>query len=275
MQNIESAHILLVCRSGHVDAQALASKIGQWLQAHGHSVISIEAGNDDPVYDLHVKLAVVLGGDGTFLGVCRRLAGKNVPVLAINFGRVGFLAEVQPEQWQEYLSAFLEGRLPQRKCCALWWRLIRKEEVVGSGKAVNDVVLGRNSLSHLISLDVSVGDQRIGRLRGDGLIIATQQGSTGYCFSAGGPLLCPGVKAITFTPICRYSDKISPMVFSCDSVFRLLVESNHPSCIIALDGQEEMSLETGDIVEVGCLPDAVLIMGNNSNFFERLRKRAS
>lgn len=112
MQNSVYRHVLLVSKARHERASRLASEILVWLRAQGHSACVIDAGRDDPAYAApELSLVIVLGGDGTMLGVARRLVGRNVPLLGINFGRVGFLTDAQPEHWREKLAACL-GRQP-------------------------------------------------------------------------------------------------------------------------------------------------------------------
>jgi len=273
MQKAQSRHILLVAKAGQHEAASLCTKVRQWLEQRGHSVTVIEAGRDDPSYALPLDHVVVFGGDGTMLGVCRRIAGSPASVLGINFGRVGFLTEARPDEWQEYLTACLENRLPRRSCAALVWSILREGEILSGGYAVNDVVLGRATLARLLSLDISINGQRFGHLRSDGLILSTPLGSSGYCASAGGPLLCPGVQAVAFVPVCPFRKGAQPMVFPGEAVFHLRIEPGSKDCYITLDGQEGQKLQVGDLVEVRCLPNAVQLLDDESHFFARLRKR--
>lgn len=274
MQNSVYRHVLLVSKARHERASRLASEILAWLREQGHSASVIDAGRDDPAYAVpELSLVVVLGGDGTMLGVARRLVGRNIPLLGINFGRVGFLTDAQPEHWQEKLAACLEGSMPVRTCLALRWSLARAGKTVARGAAVNDVVLSRGSLSRLVCMDISVDGQRMGALRSDGVIISTPVGSSGYSVSAGGPLLYPALEALAFTPVCPFLNTISPMVFPGASLFRLEILQGSTECFITVDGQEGQLLEIGDYVEVTGLPAAVHFLGDELSFFERLRSR--
>lgn len=274
MQNALSRHILLVCKARHERAARLGAEICQWLRDQGHGVVIIEAGHDNDAYAApDLDFVVVLGGDGTMLGVARRLVGRQAPVLGINFGRVGFLTDAQPEHWREKLTACLQGGEPVRSCLALRWTLTRADCVTARGAAVNDVVLSRGSLSRLVSLDITVDGQHMGMLRSDGVIVCTPVGSSGYSVSAGGALLHPGLDALGFTPICPFLNNISPMVFSGSSVFRLQILHGSTDCYLTVDGQEGQHLQTGDVLEVAGLPAAVRFMGAGTPFFERLRTR--
>ncbi|MBQ4568123.1 MAG: NAD(+)/NADH kinase [Desulfovibrio sp.] len=273
MQNVHPKRILLVSKAGHAAAGDLCREVAQWLLARGHQATTIAAGQDDRAFASPLDLAIVLGGDGTMLGTCRRLAGRAVPILGINFGRVGFLTEVQPQEWQARLTDCLAGRLPLRRSLVLHWRLLRHGQELAGGHAVNDVVLGRGTLARLVCLDITVDDQWLGHLHSDGLVISTPLGSSSYCVSAGGPLICPGLDAMTFTPICPFLHVIPPMAFPCGSVFHLRVDEGSIDCHITIDGQEGQAVAIGDVIEVSCLPGAVLIYGSEIPFFERLRKR--
>lgn len=273
MQNLHPKRILLVSKAGHAAAGNLCRDVAHWLLQGGHQVTAIAAGEDDEAFAMPLDLVIVLGGDGTMLGTCRRMAGRHIPILGINFGRVGFLTEIQPQEWQASLTDWLAGRLPLRCSPVLRWRLLRNGAELAGGHAVNDVVLGRGTLARLVCLDVMVDGQWLGHLHSDGLVISSPLGSSGYCVSAGGPLICPGLEAMTFTPICPFLHVIPPMAFPCGSVFHLRVKEGSIDCHITIDGQEGQTVEIEDIVEVSCLPDAVLICGGETPFFERLRKR--
>ena len=207
------------------------------------------------------------------LGVARRLVGRKVPVLGINFGRIGFLTDAQPEQWREKLEECLTGSEPVRSCMALSWSLARKGQQIAQGCAVNDVVLSRGSLSRLVLFDVFIAGERLGPLRGDGIIVATPVGSSGYSVSAGGSLLHPSMNALAITPICPFLNSISPMVFPGDTECTFQILQGSTDCFLTVDGQEGQQLELGDTITVAGLPEAVHFLGKGTTFFERLRSR--
>ena len=273
MQNQLKRHILLVCKARHERAAQLGEEIGAWLEARGHNAHMVEAGQDSSLYSGRLDFVVVLGGDGTMLGVARRLVGRDVPVLGINFGRVGFLTDAQPENWREKLTECLDGHKPVRFCMALKWSLTRDGQEVKAGAAVNDVVVSRGALARLVCLDVRVDGQRMGSLRSDGIILCTPVGSSGYSVSAGGPLLYPTMDAIGFTPVCPFLNTISPMVFPGSTNIELQVVRASTDCYLTIDGQEGHTLQKGDLVRISGLSAAVRFMGEGTCFFERLRSR--
>jgi NAD+ kinase len=272
MQN--AAHILLVHKANHEEAFLLASRILSYLRENGHTSAMIGAGCDNPAYDdAQLALVIVLGGDGTMLGVARRLVGRGVPLLGINFGRVGFLTDAQPEFWQQKITDFLSGLSSIRTCAALGWTVKRADSVVASGAAINDVVLSRGSLSRLVCINMSVNGNLMGMIRGDGVIAATPLGSSAYSVSAGGPLVYPGLEVILFTPICPFIHTIPPMVFPGDAILTLQVLHESTECYITVDGQEGQHLQVGDVVEVSSLPNSFHFLCDKTAFIGRLRAR--
>lgn len=267
MQNQLKRHILLVCKARHERAAQLGEEIRAWLEERGHKAHLVEAGLDSSLYTDALDFVVVLGGDGTMLGVARRLVGSDVPVLGINFGRVGFLTDAQPENWREKLAECLDGHEPVRSCMALSWSLVRDGEEIQAGAAVNDVVVSRGSLSRLVCLDIWVDGQRMGSLRSDGIILCTPVGSSGYSVSAGGPLLYPAMDAIGFTPVCPFLNTISPMVFPGSTDIELQILRGSTDCYLTVDGQEGHKLKKDDLVRISGLPAAVRFYGRRHMLF--------
>ncbi|MBE6440758.1 MAG: NAD(+)/NADH kinase [Desulfovibrio desulfuricans] len=274
MQKPYPLHILLVSKAGHARAAALGAEAADRLRREGHSATLITAGKEDPAYDAPgLDLAVVLGGDGTMLGVARRLMGRHVPVFGVNFGRVGYLTAAQPGEWREKLDDCLAGRLPELACMALRWSLRRGGEVIGEGAAVNDVVLARGALSRLLRLGVRIDGEPLGSLRSDGLIVSTPVGSSGYNVSAGGPLLPPTLEMLVVTPVCAFQRTASPVVLPGNAVCTLVFPQGSTDCYMTVDGQEGRMLQHGDEVTVTGAPGAMRFIGRPGGFFERLRSQ--
>ncbi|GFH62470.1 MAG: NAD+ kinase [Candidatus Desulfovibrio kirbyi] len=272
MQNQDTQHILVVYKARHETAFLLASKIVSFLRENGHTSTLLSAEDDDPAYD-DATLVVVLGGDGTILGVARRLAGRKAPLLGINFGRVGFLADAQPDAWQEKITEFLSGLSAVRSTTALRWRVKRAGAAFAEGTAINEVVLSRGALSRLVCIAMIVNGQQMGTVCGDGVILSTPLGSTAYCVAAGGSLLYPGLEALQFTPICPFMHTIPSMVFPCDTAFVLRVLQGSTECYLTVDGQNGYHLQRDDVVEVNPLSDAFRFLCSKTAFIERLQSR--
>ena len=199
-------------------------------------------------------LILVLGGDGTLLGMARQIAiaRTDPPILAINFGSLGFLTEITLPELFEALTSVVDGsaRIDERKM--LRSRTIRDDTLLAERLALNDVVITKSALSGILDLSVSVGDQFVARFRADGLVIATPTGSTAYNLSAGGPIVHPQVNAIVLTPIAPHTLTNRPVVLPESSAIRIQPElgERHAEAFASFDGQGGIKLERGDTVIV-------------------------
>lgn len=219
-------------------------------------------------------LVVVLGGDGTMLGVARAFVGNPVPLLGVNFGKVGFLAELHSHDWECGLAHVLEGHGHLFYRMALGWRVLREGVSMATGVAVNDVVISRGALARVISLNINGNDQHICRARADGLIFSTPTGTSGYAVSAGGPLVHPELEVITLTPICPFLCNFPPMVLPCDMRVRAEILSESVETFMTADGQELLALASGDTVEVYGIPSSVCyVRSDQGTYFRRLKGR--
>ncbi|MDR2573983.1 MAG: NAD(+)/NADH kinase [Desulfovibrio sp.] len=269
-----SRRLLLVCKAGHEKAFAFARELLLWLRHQGHDVeLAVSGQDDEGRYRYDLFLVIVIGGDGTMLSVARRLIGLAVPLLGVNFGRVGFLADVQPDNWQSHIQACLEGHEAIRSCMALRWSVTRPDGTERGGVAVNDVVLSHGPLARLIGADVAVNGRKMGFFRGDGLILSTPLGSSGYCVSAGGPLIQPGFEALIFTPVCPFLHAARSIVFYGSAVFDISIRQSSTECHVTVDGQEGQALRAGDVLRVAGLPGAMRLMGKEPSFLARLHSR--
>ena len=179
-------------------------------------------------------LAIVVGGDGTFLHAARSLAERNVPLLGINLGRLGFLTDISPEQMPGTLDQILSGRYREEQ------RFLLHAEINGhSCTAFNDVVVHKWNIARMIELESRINGSFVETQRSDGLIVSTPTGSTAYALSGGGPLLQPDLNAIVLVPICPHTLSNRPIVVSGDSLIEIQVcESSELEHVrITCDGQ--------------------------------------
>ncbi len=271
----DSLHILIVVKSHNTEAALLATKIFAWLQEQGHTLYTPSDMNDAFSYhSTKLDLAIVLGGDGTMLGVARKLIANPVPLVGINFGRVGFLAELTSNNWQQGLTTILKGACNVVKRMALKWLICRQKKVINQGYAINDVVITRGAISRVVSLDVSVNTEHISHLRADGIIISSPVGSTGYAVSAGGPLVHPANNNILITAICPYLCNFPAMVLPHTLSVQVTLNQSTTEAFASIDGQENFPLEKGDVVEVFCVPEAVYFTRiAEDHYFTPLRER--
>ena len=199
-------------------------------------------------------LILILGGDGTLLGMARQIAvaETNPPILAVNFGSLGFLTQITLPELFEALASVLDGsaRTDERKM--LRSRAIRNDCVLTEQLVLNDVVVTKSALSSILDLSVSVAGQFVARFQADGLIIATPTGSTAYNLSAGGPIVHPLVNAIVLTPIAPHALTNRPVVLPDTSAIRIQprLSDRHAEAFASFDGQTGVKLEEGDAVVV-------------------------
>src|SRR5438445_8418675 len=207
-------------------------------------------------------LIVVLGGDGTLIHAAGLCAGREVPILGVNMGTLGFLTEFPRDRVWEALDAALAGKLHASRRLMLSAELRRDGRVLLSGAVLNDVVVSRDALSRLARLDVSVDGSEAATYEADGLIIATPTGSTAYSLSAAGPIVYPTLDAILLTPICPHALTQRPLVLTPSSVVRVRLGS--PSeMFVTLDGARGRPLEIGQEVHIRTAPHRTVLLKNH------------
>ena len=157
-------------------------------------------------------LAVVVGGDGTMLGIARELARHNLPLVGINQGRLGFITDIPLGQYREALAPMIAGDYEEEQRTMLEGEVRRDGEIIHQGLSMNDVVVSRGSSASMVELRVDVGDDFVANMRADGLIMATPTGSTAYALSAGGPILHPGIGGWVMVPIAAHTLSNRPIV---------------------------------------------------------------
>jgi NAD+ kinase len=196
-------------------------------------------------------LLVVLGGDGTFLRAARAVAEVDVPLLGVNLGKIGFLSKIEADELESTLAQVATGQFTLDERMALRGRVLRagREGAGADFFALNDVVVARGSLARVVRLDVAIGASHLATFIADGLIVASPTGSTGYSFSAGGPILDPLSRNLIVTPIAGYLSAIRSVVVSPRQTVRARVVDAHEA-LVSIDGREDFPLVVGDVVEV-------------------------
>lgn len=276
-----ATQISLVCiamKQSDKKAVQLGQVFSGWFRERGIDTVFIQEGKDSEGKVFEEKrpdLGLVLGGDGTMVSVARRLVRSQIPLLGVNLGRVGFLAEIALQSWEYDLERLIKRGFTLEWRLALSITLERQGKLAFSGFAVNDVVIGRGALARLVTLDLCVGDECIGGIRADGLIVATPTGVSGYSVSAGGPLIYPSLDVISVTPICPFLGNFKPLVLGHDSAFTLTVREGGPDLFLTRDGQDMLPLKVGDSLTVRGLPKALAFakIEGRSSYFSRLRQR--
>jgi NAD+ kinase len=262
-------------------AQALAIELCGWLKERECTVfvdqqVADSCGCNATALEQmpdQIDLMVVLGGDGTLLTVGRRFIGHDTPILGINLGRLGFLTDTPVGSMFDVVTEVLEGNTKTRRHFGLQAETWRGNEKMSCGFAMNDVVLQRNDHPRMIEFEMSVRDQFVFRLRGDGLVLATPAGSTAYALSAGGPIVHPEVDAISVAPICPHILSNRPIVVPADDKIELKLIDSPALAALNLDGQVHMELQAGDRVTIEKAGYITLVYLPERHYYDTLRTK--
>jgi NAD+ kinase len=261
------------------DAVELSARATGWCAMRGIASWTVASGDTDALLDVlpGVDALVVLGGDGTFLRAARAVAEISVPIVGVNLGKIGFLSKAEAGELEELLEKIATGRYRIEERMAL------RGEIHGAGDggarrtfiALNDVVIARGSLARVVHLDVEIGPSHLATYVADGLIVSSPTGSTGYSFSAGGPILDPLSRNLIVTPIAAYLSALGSVVVSPDQVVRCQV-LEALEALVSIDGREDFLLQVGDSVTVAAFerPIRFLEPEGAMPFWDLLRQKA-
>jgi NAD+ kinase len=237
-------------------AVELSARASGWCQVRGIGEWQIPSGDTAAlVRELpSTDALVVLGGDGTFLRAARAVADVDVPLLGINLGKVGFLSKAEAGELDAVLGLIVAGDYQIEERMAIEARILRggantKAKPADRLVALNDVVVARGALARVCRLDVAIDDTHLATFIADGLVVASPTGSTGYSFSAGGPILDPSAHNLIVTPIAAYLSAIRSVVVGPSQVVRCTVVDAFEA-LVSIDGREDLPLAVGDVVEV-------------------------
>jgi NAD+ kinase len=284
------SRIGLVARQDLHGAAGVLAEVAGWLQARDLQVVFdtdtsviASAPSSWPIAtrdDLpkHVDLVVVLGGDGTLLGMANRIANAaaDIPILGINFGSLGFLTEVTLEEIHEALSAVLDGSAPIEPRMMLRGQVLRAGAIADDRLALNDIVVNRGSMSRIVDMSIAAGGEFVAHVRADGLIVTTPTGSTAYNLAAGGPIVHPDVDAIVLTPIAPHTLTYRPIVLpaSLDVRIKPVFDGGSDELYATFDGQHGVPLDAGDEVVVTRASQRLkLVRASARTYFDVLRQK--
>ncbi|HSW41810.1 MAG TPA: NAD(+)/NADH kinase [Patescibacteria group bacterium] len=224
-----------------------------------------------------VDVLVVLGGDGTFLRAARAVAETRVPMVGVNLGKIGFLSKGEAHELEDLLGKIVAGRYRIEDRMALSGAIEspRGDVERRSFIALNDVVVARGALARVVHLDVEIGPSHLATYVADGLVVASPTGSTGYSFSAGGPILDPVSRNLIVTPIAAYLSALGSVVVSPDQVVRCRVVQALEA-LVSVDGREDYAIAVGDAVTVAALVQPIRFMEPEGAvpFWDLLRQKA-
>lgn len=261
---------------GGILAGAVADMAARGWTLSGNEELATLVGHPFAPFDpAAIDLLVTFGGDGTLLRGARGLEGRPVPILGINFGRVGFLTAVSRHEVSWALDGFANGRHWISK------RSMISGAVQGPGgpgaptAALNDVVLHKGGVARVVRFNLSVDDDLIGTVAGDGVVVASPTGSTAYSLSAGGPVVSPTIDAMIVTPICAHSLSVRPVVVPSTATVRIdPLEPENENLQLSFDGQQTTPLLPGASLLVRVPDDRIhLVRFPEVTFFQRLREK--
>ena len=218
--------------------------------------------------DITADFAVSIGGDGTLLNTARLVGNRNMPIIGINTGRLGFISDILPQDADSFIRSIIEGNYKTEERSLL--------QVEGDGVqacALNEVAILKHDNSSMISIHASVDDNYLATYLADGLVISTPTGSTGYSLSVGGPIISPDSKTIVLSPIAAHSLSVRPVILNDNVKIELRVQSRSHNFMLAIDGRSE-SLYEGTVLSIQAAPYKIRIVRHSEHsFFETLRNK--
>ncbi|NIQ39209.1 MAG: NAD(+) kinase [Proteobacteria bacterium] len=273
----------IIGKRNNKEAVAVAMDLTRWLKDQKVSVLveremagTIGGVSSWPQGQISssLDLIVVLGGDGTLLSVIRQVGDKEIPILGVNLGGLGFLTEITRDELLPVLENVLNGDFRTHDRVALSASVIRQGNQVSTFRVLNDAVINKGALARIVYLETTINGEYVTTFRADGLILSTPTGSTAYSLSAGGPIVYPSLKTIIITPICPHTLTNRPIIIPDNVVVRTTLKSESEEVFLTLDGQVGFPLARGDTVEVKKASGKVLLIESpNKGYFEVLRTK--
>lgn len=261
--------ILVIRKRATSVADRVAEELALWA---GERSIRVFDAETTPNAD--ADIAVVLGGDGTFLSAARIIGGRNIPILGVNLGSLGFLTEIALEELTKTLEDVEDDRARIERRMMVSVSVERGGKRGQAASVLNDVVVNKGTMARISDLEVSVGGAYLTTYRADGLIVATPTGSTAYSMSAGGSIVSPGVAALLITPICPHAMTQRPIILPPDKEIAITIGKKNGDIYVTLDGQINLELDEGDRVLVSRSDETVMMVCSPTrDYFSVLRSK--
>src|ERR1044072_5799814 len=290
MQKLQVRRVGVLVKPNQPEALQTICRLVEWCSGHGIAVAGgprlqrerIEAETGCAVESMNheelvrgADLIVVLGGDGTMIGAARMVGDAETPVLGVNFGTLGYLADFTVEDMIPALELVLAGDYTIDRRLMLAANVQRNDERLMHDRVLNDVVISKSALARIIEIETWVDRKFVNRFRADGLILsAPTPGSPAYTPAAGGPIIYPSMSAVVVTPICPHTLSNRPLVVPDDVDFELVLKTPREEVALTLDGQVGMPLEYEDRVSVRKSRTTFnLIQAHTRNYFDVLRNK--
>lgn len=279
----ELKKIGIIAKHRKKEAAEIIKGLIQWLEERKLEVfLDCDSAALINAHSLHLKseipslvdLIIVMGGDGTLLSVTRLVDGKDVPVLGVNLGALGFLTEVTLEELYPLLEKILSGDYQVSERMLLNTHIHRQGERLTQYPVLNDVVINKGALARIIELEVFIDKAYVNTFRADGLIVSTPTGSTAYSLAAGGPIIHPAMEALIISPICPQFLTNRPIVIPADVKIEIILQSEVEDVHVTLDGQVGFALRYRDIVEIKRATGRIkLIKSSNRDYYQIWRTK--
>ena len=276
MANERIRSVGIVVKPGHDEAMATAAELSAWLATKGIArtgePVSALDGEEEKLAD--AELIVVLGGDGTMIATARMIGERDVPVLGINYGGLGYLTDFRIEELFPALEAIVAGDYEIDRREMLDAELHQDGGMTTRGRVLNDVVINKAAVARIIEIEVHLNGLFVNSFRSDGLIVSTPTGSTAYNLSAGGPIIYPSMNAIVITPICPFTLTNRPIVVPDDAEIALQLMNQNEWVVLTFDGQTGYPISSGDRVKIRKSKTTFnLVQPANRNYFDVLRNK--
>lgn len=273
----------IIAKPHRPEARTVLQELLPWLEARRVEAVLDEdtaglAGTPDGQRKAElpklVDLLLVLGGDGTLLSVARLVGARNVPILGVNLGGLGFLTEVTLEELYPTLEAILQGSYEVTQRILLSAAVLRQGERIAEYIALNDAVINKGALARMIELETYIDGQHVTTFRADGLILSTPTGSTAYCLAAGGPIVYPTLRALVVTPISPHTLNFRPLVIPDAAKVEIVQGSANENAYLTMDGQIGFTLRHRDVIEVVRSDHTItLVKTPGKSYFQVLRAK--
>ena len=274
----------ILCKPRKEDLCSVLPPLVEWLRARKLNVLldasaaescsSLDKASAREKLASEADLLVVMGGDGTLLAAARLLGDREIPILGVNLGSLGFLTSVTLEELYPLLEVTLAGKHEISARGVLRAQMLRNGVAAEGARALNDAVVNQAALARLMDFDVHIDGNHVARYRADGIIVATPTGSTAYSLAAGGPIVLPEIHAFVITPICPHMLTNRPLVIPDTSRIEIAPEQHGEPVHLTLDGQVGFQLQPGDRVAIERAKTRVqLVRAAGKSYFEVLRSK--
>ncbi len=283
MQTPNTKLVAIMSKPTKPELARIVPEVVDWLKARGYQIITdretsnyckgLESVAREEIGKHPVRFVVLLGGDGTLLSAARVLARTDIPVIGVNLGSLGFLTEVTVKELYAALEAADQGKASIEERSMLDCQIERDGKVLVSYDALNEIVVGKNTLSRLNSFEVSIDGVFVSSYKADGLIISTPTGSTAYSLAAGGPILTPAVEAFVITPVSPHSLTHRPLVVRDSVEIVIVVKIAKEGAFVSFDGQLGQAILEGDTIRCRKLAHKFKLLRFKNTFWDGLHSK--